>query len=48
MVRDVAALIGLALVSFGLWWIYPPIALVIGGGLLLAGSIWGHLNGDPR
>lgn len=36
---DAVALVGLAGVTWGLWWIWPPLApLIIGVILLLAGS----------
>lgn len=39
--RDLAALTGLALVGTGLWWYFPPVALVVLGGLLLIGALSG-------
>jgi divalent metal cation (Fe/Co/Zn/Cd) transporter len=44
VIHDVTALLGLGLVFAGCWWVYPPAALIVSGGILLAGSIWGHLN----
>lgn len=35
LVRDVMAFGGLALVGTGLWWIYPPAALILLGVALL-------------
>ena len=34
--RDVLALVGMGLVAVGLWWIYPPAALIAGGVSLTA------------
>jgi hypothetical protein len=39
-VWDVLALVGLALVLGGCWWIYPPVALIVGGVALVAFSLW--------
>lgn len=47
LIRDGAALVGLALVFAGCWWIYPPAALILAGGLILAGAVWGHHAAEP-
>ncbi len=36
MIHDTAALVGLACVLTGLWLIYPPVSLIVGGVILLA------------
>jgi len=33
---DLMALAGLVMLGVGLWWIWPPLALVVPGALLLA------------
>ncbi len=38
---DLAAGLGLAITCLGLWWIYPPAALIAGGVALTAFAIWG-------
>lgn len=37
--RDLIALVGVALISTGLWMIYPPAAFVVAG-LLFVGGAW--------
>lgn len=39
---------GLVLIGAGLWAIYWPAALVVVGGLLVAGAVWGACNGSTR
>lgn len=39
-VRDILGLAGGALVIFGLWQWYIPLAYVAGGCLMLAGAVW--------
>ena len=34
--NDVLALLGFISLSIGLWWVYPPVALIVGGILLMA------------
>ena len=41
--RDAAAIVGAAAVFSGIAMIYVPAALIVGGGLLLWGAIWGHI-----
>jgi len=36
----VAALVGAALSVVGLWMLFPPLALILPGTALLAGSLW--------
>jgi len=45
--RDAVAIAGLVLLGGGLWWIYPPAALVGVGGILMALAIMGvRRHGD--
>ena len=41
LVWDSLALAGVALVAGGLWWIYPPLALLELGAVCLLLGIWG-------
>ena len=45
--KDLLALAGLALLAAGLWWIYPPAALVVVGLVLLAVGVVAHLWRRP-
>ncbi len=36
---DVAGLAGAALISYGAWLVYAPAGYIVGGALLLAGSL---------
>jgi hypothetical protein len=47
-VRDVAGLLGLVMIGAGLWWRAPWLALVVVGGLLVAGAVFGVLRNDNR
>ena len=38
--EDVVLLMALGMVFGGFWWIWPPLALVVGGGLILAWAVW--------
>lgn len=38
---DLLAATGFALMLTGLWWIYPPAALIVGGGGSLTLACWG-------
>ena len=40
--KEIVALLGLALLGAGLWLWWPPAALVVVGLVLLAGGIVGH------
>lgn len=42
---DVLALVGLVLVGVGLWAIWPPVALIAVGSLLLAGAVFAAWSG---
>jgi hypothetical protein len=42
---DVLTVVGLGMVSAGLWWVYPPVALIVCGALLMAAGMRG---GAPR
>lgn len=38
---DIIALGGLALLATGLWWVYPPLALIVVGAGALVFGLWG-------
>ena len=38
---DILVLAGLVSLAVGLWWIWPPLALVVVGALLLIGGVVG-------
>lgn len=40
--NDVLAVVGIALLGVGLWWVYPPVALIVVGSLLVKLAIWGR------
>jgi hypothetical protein len=40
MAVDAAGVAGAALLSFGVWRIYPPAGFIAGGALMLAGSLF--------
>lgn len=44
MVADALALTGFALVCVGLWWIWPPLALIVGGIAVCASGVAWHYN----
>ena len=47
LVRDFMALAGLGLVTYGIWMLFPPAALIVLGGLLLAGAaLWPSVRSD--
>jgi hypothetical protein len=39
LVRDLAGLCGVGLVSYGAWMIYPPAGFITGGLLLIVGTL---------
>ena len=39
LARDLAGLCGVGLVSYGAWLIYPPAGFIIGGILLIVGTL---------
>ena len=39
LVRDLAGLSGVSLVSYGAWLIYPPAGFMVGGWLLIVGAL---------
>ena len=39
LVRDLAGLCGVGLVSYGTWLIYPPAGFIAGGFLLIVGTL---------
>ena len=39
LVRDLAGLCGVGLVSYGAWMIYPPAGFIAGGFLLILGAL---------
>lgn len=38
---DVLAVVGIGLLGYGLWQIYPPLALIVTGVLVLAAAVLG-------
>lgn len=47
ILQDIVGLGGLAMAFAGLWWIYPPSALIIVGGTLFVVAVRGGGNGNP-
>ena len=41
---DVIAILGLVLLAAGLWWFWPPLALIVIGALLLILALAGLIN----
>lgn len=39
LMRDVAGLCGVGLVSYGAWLIYPPAGFIVGGAMLIVGAL---------
>ncbi len=39
LVRDLAGLCGVGLVSYGAWMVYPPAGFIAGGFLLIVGAL---------
>jgi hypothetical protein len=46
ILRDIGAVGGMLLVGSGLSMLSVPLACVVVGALLLAGSVWGHTHDD--
>lgn len=46
LILDLSGLAGLASLSVGLWWVYPPAALIVSGAILLALAVFGASRGD--
>lgn len=46
--RDTLVLIGLSAAFVGLWWMYPPIALVIGGAVVAGAGVLSHFANRPK
>jgi len=42
--HDVLVVAGLVLLGAGLWWVYPPAALITIGALLIAGGVVGFIR----
>lgn len=42
--RDITGLVGVGLVSYGAWAWFAPAGFIIGGALLLAGSVFGTVR----
>lgn len=40
LARDAAGLLGVALISYGAWCVYPPAGFIVAGALLLIGAIF--------
>ncbi len=47
LMRDLAGLCGVGLVSYGAWLIYPPTGFIVGGGLMIAGALLLALGNRP-
>ncbi len=47
LVRDLAGLCGVGLVSYGAWLVYPPAGFIVGGGLMIAGALLLALGNRP-
>jgi hypothetical protein len=47
LVRDLAGLGGVGLVSYGAWLIYPPVGFIVGGSLLIVGALLAALGNRP-
>lgn len=43
----VIPILGLGLIAWGLWWVYPPVAPVVVGGLLWLDMTIEHLGKKP-
>ncbi len=43
-VRNAALGIGLAVLSAGCWWVYPPLGLIVPGAVVLVGAVYGTLR----
>ena len=41
LVVNVTGILGLSTMGVGLWWVSPAVSLIVVGGLMLAGSVWG-------
>ena len=39
LLRDLAGLSGVGLVSYGAWLVYPPAGFIVGGSLMVAGAL---------
>lgn len=39
LLRDLAGLSGVGLVSYGAWLVYPPAGFIVGGSLMIAGAL---------
>ncbi len=44
LIRDLAGLSGVSLVSYGAWMIYPPAGFITGGCLLIVGALLAALG----
>lgn len=39
LLRDLAGLCGVGLVSYGAWLVYPPAGFIVGGAMLIVGAL---------
>lgn len=46
--RDATAIAGLFFLSAGCAWAWPPLGLIVLGGVMLAAAIWGHLRDGAK
>lgn len=44
LVRELLAIVGLGMIGWGCWIIYPPVAGIVVGAFLLGSAIWGHYH----
>lgn len=42
--KDVFLFLGIGIVAFGLWQIYPPAAYIVGGGVIVILTTWGRFK----
>ena len=47
LLRDLAGLSGVGLVSYGAWLVYPPAGFIVGGSLMISGALLLALGNRP-